>query len=111
MSEALRFPIFLCVMAAVTYLVRMLPLVCCRKKIRNRFIRSFLYYIPYAVLTVMTVPGIIYSTGYTSTAIVGALVAVILAYLDCSLITVAAGASLAVLVGEMLVPYFSFLNF
>ena len=98
-------------MAGVTYLVRMIPLVCCRKKIRNRFIRSFLYYIPYAVLSVMTLPGILYSTGYLSSAILGTLVAVVLAYLNRSLITVAAGASASVLLLELLIPYLPFLSF
>ena len=52
------FFLYLLVMAGVTYLIRMLPLVLCRKKIENRFIRSFLYYIPYAVLSAMTIPAI-----------------------------------------------------
>ena len=52
-----NFFLYLLIMAGVTYLVRMLPLVLCRRKIENKFIRSFLYYIPYAVLSVMTVPG------------------------------------------------------
>ena len=46
------------VMAGVTYLVRMLPMVIFRKKIKSRFIRSFLYYIPYAVLAAMTFPAV-----------------------------------------------------
>ena len=50
-----NFLVYLIVMATVTYLVRMLPLAFFRKKIRSRFVRSFLYYVPYAVLTAMTV--------------------------------------------------------
>ena len=50
------------VMAAVTYLIRMLPFVVFRKPIKNRFVRSFLYYVPYAVLGAMTFPAILYST-------------------------------------------------
>ena len=55
-----KLPLFVClaVMAGVTYLVRMLPLVLVKKKIQNRFLLSFLYYIPYAVLSVMTIPAI-----------------------------------------------------
>ena len=52
-----NFFIYLLVMAGVTYLVRMLPMVLVKKKITNTFIRSFLYYVPYAVLSVMTVPA------------------------------------------------------
>ena len=54
--------LYILVMAGVTYLVRMLPLVIFKKKITNRFIRSFLYYIPYAVLAAMTFPAILSAT-------------------------------------------------
>ncbi|MBO5411276.1 MAG: AzlD domain-containing protein, partial [Clostridia bacterium] len=53
-----NFGIYLLVCAGVTYLVRMLPMVLVKKEIKNRFILSFLYYMPYAVLSVMTVPAI-----------------------------------------------------
>ena len=101
-----NFFIYLLVMAAVTYLVRMLPLVLVRKKITNRYIRSFLYYIPYSVLSVMTVPAIFFSTGSIVSASVGCAVAVLLAYLKKSLIVVAASASGAVLVTELLLLAF-----
>lgn len=106
MNEVLRFFVYLGVMAGVTYLVRMLPMVFFRKKIRSRFVRSFLYYIPYTVLTVMTVPGIFYSTGSLSSAIVGAAVAVLLALFGRGLLTVAAGSALSVLVVEIILKYF-----
>ena len=57
-----NFYVYLLVMAGVTYLIRMLPLVLLKKKITNRFLLSFLYYIPYAVLAVMTVPAIFSAT-------------------------------------------------
>ena len=50
--------LYIVVMAGVTYLIRMLPLALLRKKLRSRFIKSFLFYVPYAVLAVMTVPAI-----------------------------------------------------
>ncbi|MBQ8724903.1 MAG: AzlD domain-containing protein [Oscillospiraceae bacterium] len=75
-------------MAGVTYLVRMIPFTLMRKKIQSRFLRSFLYYIPYAVLSAMTIPAIFYSTGDMTTAIAGTIVAVVLAYLDLPLIVV-----------------------
>ena len=99
------FFVYLLVMAGVTYLVRMLPMVFFRKKIKSRFVRSFLYYVPYTVLTVMTVPGIFYSTGSLASAIAGAAVAVLLATLGRSLLTVAAGSSLAVLIVEIILKY------
>ena len=100
-----NFFIYLLVMAGVTYLVRMLPMVLVKKKITNTFIRSFLYYVPYAVLSVMTVPAIFYSTSYLASAIVGFVVAVILAYFKKSLLTVAASACGAVLLCEILIKY------
>ena len=111
MHDVLQFFGYLLIMAGVTYLVRMLPLVFFRKKIESRFVKSFLHYIPYAVLTVMTVPAILSSTGYLSSAILGTLVAVLLSFFGRSLITVAAGSALAVLLVELLVPYVSFLAF
>lgn len=100
-----NFFLYLFIMAAVTYLVRMLPLVLCRKKIKNRFIKSFLYYIPYAVLSVMTIPGIFFSTGHLVSAIAGTLVALALSYYNKSLIVVASFAALAVLVAEVGIIY------
>ena len=92
-------------MAGVTYLVRMLPMVFCRRKIKSRFVRSFLYYVPYTVLAVMTVPGIFYSTGSLASATVGAVVAVLLALLGRSLLTVAAGSALGVLIVEIILKF------
>ena len=73
---------YIAVMAGVTYLIRMLPLTVFQKKIKNRFIRSFLYYIPYAVLGAMTFPAILYSTGSVYSALAGLAVAMILAFLE-----------------------------
>lgn len=105
MNEILRFFIYLGIMAGVTYLVRMLPMVFFRKKIKSRFVRSFLYYIPYTVLAVMTVPGIFCSTGSLASAVAGTAVAVLLAVLGRSLITVAAGSALSVLIVEIVLRY------
>jgi branched-subunit amino acid transport protein len=100
-----NFFIYLFVMAGVTYLVRMIPLVLFRKKIENKYISSFLYYIPYAVLTVMTVPGILYSTGHMVSAAVGCAVALIFAYRKKSLIVVASLAALSVLLVEVILYF------
>ena len=105
MNEILKFFLYLLVMAGVTYLVRMLPLVFFQKKIKSRFVRSFLYYIPYAVLAVMTVPAIFYSTGSLASAIAGFAVAVVLAFFGRSLIVVAAGSAFTVLIAEIIIRY------
>lgn len=89
-------------MASVTYLIRMLPLMLVKKKIKNRFILSFLYYIPYAVLTVMTIPAIFYATSHKLSAFFGFAVAACLAYFEKSLVTVAAFSCSAVILAEML---------
>lgn len=92
----MRFYLYLLVTAGVTYLIRMLPLVLMKKKITNTFILSFLHYIPYSVLAVMTVPAIFYATDRIP-AIAGFGVAVLLAFKGKSLLTVAAAACAAVL--------------
>lgn len=95
--------VYIAVMAGVTYLIRMLPFAFFRKKITNRFLRSFLYYIPYAVLSAMTIPAIFYSTGSVVTAIAGTMAALVLAWFGLPLIVVALSASLcAFLVGLFL---------
>lgn len=91
---------YLLVMAGVTYLIRMVPLVLVKKKIKNKYVLSFLYYIPYAVLSVMTFPAIFYSTNSVISASVGTAVALLLAYLRRSMVTVAAASCLAVFLTE-----------
>ena len=77
------------VMAITTYIIRCLPMVLFRKRIKNLWIRSFLHYVPYAVLSAMTFPAVFYSTGTTWSAVVATIVAVILAYFKRGLLTVA----------------------
>ncbi len=85
--------IYMAVMAGVTYLIRMIPFTLFRQKIKSSFFKSFLYYIPYAVLSAMTIPAIFYSTGDIYTSAIGTAVAVLLAYLKLPLIVVALAAS------------------
>ena len=85
----------LAAMALTTYLIRMIPFVAVRQKIRSPFLRSFLYYTPYAVLGAMTLPAILYATGSVLTAAVGLGVALVLAWFKRSLLTVAAAACAA----------------
>ena len=100
-----QFLPYLLVMALVTYAVRMIPLVLVKKKIENTFVLSFLHYMPYAVLSVMTVPAVFYATGNVYSAVVGVVVALILAFFKRSLLLVAASASAAVLVSELLMRF------
>ena len=95
MSWADCFP-YLIVMAGVTYLIRMLPLTVFRREIHSVFVKSFLHYVPYAVLGAMTFPDVLYSTGSLWTALAGLIVAVIMAWRGRSLLTVAIGACLTV---------------
>ena len=95
MSQLKYFFIALFIMAGITYLVRMLPFVLFRKKIKNNFLKSFFYYIPYAVLAAMTIPAILYSTSDIASAAAGLVVALLLAFFERSLLTVAVGACLA----------------
>lgn len=97
---------YIVVMAGVTYLVRLLPLVCFRRKITNVFVKSFLYYVPYAVLGAMTVPAIFASTSYTLSAVAGLVAAVFFAYREKSLLYVAVMASAVVFVAERLIEVF-----
>lgn len=85
-----NFWIYLLVAAGITYLIRMIPLVLIKKKIKNKYILSFLYYIPYTVLSVMTIPAIFYATSSKISALAGFLAAVVLAYFGKSLVKVAA---------------------
>ena len=100
----MNFLLYLLVTAGVTYLIRMLPLVLMKKKITNRFILSFLHYIPYSVLAVMTIPAIFYATNLIA-AIAGFVTAVIFAYKGKSLLTVAIAACGAVLIVNLIQTY------
>ncbi len=100
-----KFFIYLLVMAGVTYLVRMIPMVLLKKKIKNNFIISFLHYIPYAVLSVMTVPACFYATDSPITATVGFIVAVVAALFERSLIQVAVLSCLSVLITELIMKF------
>lgn len=95
--------VYILVMAGVTYLIRMMPFTLFRKEIKSNFIKSLLYYLPYAVLSAMTIPAIFYSTGNITTAIVGTIVAVIVAFLDKPLIIVALSAAASVLITGLII--------
>lgn len=98
-----RIVIYIAVMAAVTYLIRALPLALFKKRITNRYVRSFLAYIPYAVLAAMTFPAVFYSTSNMFAAVAGTLAALILAYFGRGLLTVAVGGAATVFVAEQVI--------
>lgn len=89
-------------MAVTTYLIRLIPMILFKKKIKNRFINSLLYYIPYAVLSAMTFPAIIFSSGHIISAAVGTAVALLSAFMKRSLVTTAILASAGVLIVEII---------
>ena len=89
------------IMAGMTYLIRVIPMAVFRKKITNRFVRSFLSYVPYAVLSAMTFPAIFYSTGSVASAAAGCAAALALAYWNKGLLTGALGAAAAVLLAQL----------
>ncbi len=96
-----QFFLYLLVMAGSTYLIRAIPFAAVKKKIENKFIQSFLYYIPYAVLTAMTIPAIFTATGSVVSASVGLAVAVILSLIGKDLTTVALLSCVAVFLVEL----------
>lgn len=98
---------YILVMAGVTYLIRVLPLALFKKKIESRFIKSFLYYVPYAVLGTMTFPAIFYSTGSLYSATAGLMAAILLAMKEKGLVTVAVSACAVVLAVESILKFFA----
>lgn len=92
--------VYVAVMAAVTYLIRMLPFTLFRRKITSPFWRSFFYYVPYAVLAAMTFPAVFSSTGSIWSALAGVIVAAGMALKGKSLTAVALSACAAVFVVE-----------
>ena len=93
--------LYILVMAAVTYTIRMLPLVLIRREITNRFIRSFLFYVPYVTLAVMTFPAILSETGSVWSAWAALLTGIVLAWKGKSLLQVSVCSCLVVFVLEL----------
>ena len=98
--------VYILAMAVTTYLIRMLPLTVFRKPIKSRFIKSFLHYVPYACLTAMTFPAILYDTTYMVSGAAALVIAIILAYREKSLLTVSLASCAAVFLCERILVYF-----
>lgn len=94
--------VWICIfsMAVLTYFTRVTSMILFKKKIRNRFMNSFLYYTPYTVLAALVFPAIFFSTENWISSLIGAFVALILAYFSGQLLIVAGGAVLAVYLTE-----------
>ena len=94
--------LYLFVMAATTYLIRVLPLTLIRKPIQNPFLRSFLFYVPYVTLAVMTFPAIVQATQSPLAGALALVLGMVLAFNGASLFTVAASCCAVVLIAEWL---------
>lgn len=97
-----EFFIYLLIMAGTTYLIRVIPFAAFRKKITNNFVKSFLYYIPYTVLSAMTLPAALYATGNIIAAACGLIVAVLFAIKGKGLTVVALVSTITVLIVELI---------
>lgn len=100
------FFIYLAIIVISTYLIRAIPFVLVKNQIENRFIKSFLHYIPYAVLTAMTIPAIFTATESVISAVAGFVVAVVLALSGKSLTVVALLSCVAVYLVELIIRMF-----
>ena len=111
MSESTLYLILsIAVMAVVTYLIRMLPLAVFRKRIQSKFVLNFLYYVPYAVLSAMTIPAVFTSCGSDIGGVIcslaGFAVALILALFERGLLTVAVSACAAAFLTDIIIGSF-----
>ena len=93
--------IYIFIMAGVSYLIRTLPLTLIRKEIKSTFLKSFLYYVPYVTLAVMTFPAIVEATKSPIAGALALVVGMIVAWKGKSLLTVAIMCCLTVFVAEL----------
>lgn len=95
--------VYIAVMAIVTYLIRTLPLTLVRREIKNVYIRSFLYYVPYVTLSVMTFPSMMDATGSQWSGLAALVAGLILAWRGASLFKVAVACCAVVYVLELFI--------
>ena len=95
--------IYILVMALVTYLIRLLPITLIQKEIKNKTIRSFLYYVPFVTLAVMTFPEIFNSTDSVLSGIGGLIVAIVVAYRGKSLVRVSLSSCISIFIIELFI--------
>lgn len=92
--------IYILVMGAVSYLIRVLPLALIKREIKNRFIKSFLFYVPYATLAVMTFPAIVYATDSPVSGALALATGIILSLIGANLIQVAGACCAVVFISQ-----------
>lgn len=97
--------IYIFIMAAVSYTIRVLPLTLIKKPIKNKFLQSFLYYVPYVTLAVMTFPAIVNATQSPVSGILALLVGIIAAWLGADLLIVAVSCCTVVFLLELTTVY------
>ena len=103
MSNTLYIIICLIIMAGITYLLRVVPIIVFDRKIKNRWVRSFLFYVPYAVLAAMAFPAIFLATDSTIASIAGTVVAVVLAFVNGNMFLVALSSAVVVLLASLII--------
>ncbi len=97
--------IYIIIMAIVTFMVRVLPLTLIKNQIKNKYIRSFLYYVPYVTLAVMTFPAIIYTTQSKVSGILALVVGIVSAWFGMGLFKVSVMSCTTVFVVELIMSY------
>lgn len=95
--------IYILIMAAVTYAIRVVPLTMIRKHINNRFIRSFLYYVPFVTLAIMTFPAMVEATRQPIAGAIALIVGVLLAWFGASLFKISISCCVVVFIIEMFI--------
>lgn len=95
--------LYILIMASVTYAIRVIPIALIQKEINNITIRSFLYYVPYVTLAVMTFPAILHATSNIWSALFGFILAIILAYKGLSLFKISLAACFMVFFIELFI--------
>ncbi len=103
MPKELKMTLLVLTMAAVTYLIRMFPFAFFRKKIKSRYLNSVMFYMPYAVLSAMTFPYVLYATGNFFSALIGTVAAIIASLCKRSMLIVAAICCLAAFISGYIV--------
>ena len=100
------FLIYLLILSGSTYLIRAVPFAAVRRSITNKYVKSFLYYIPFAVLTAMTIPSAFYTTGNVASGAVGLFVGGAFAFKGKGLTFVAVASCIGALLTELLIALF-----
>ncbi len=98
--------VYILIMAVVTYAIRVLPLTLIQKQIKSQFLQSFLYYVPYVTLAVMTFPAILDATQSPISGLCSLIAGIITAWLGASLFKVAVSCCAVVFIAELIIPLF-----